>query len=197
MMAFSRALSFASFLGFAVALTACQTPGVIPSVNGGSGDAQSSRSAGEYTLGAGDQLRITVFGQTDLSGQFEIDGSGAISMPLIGQVSALGKTTPVLEQAITTRLAEGYLREPRVSVEVTNYRPFYILGEVTNAGEYPYTSGLSVLNAVASAGGFTYRANKRVVYIKAIEGEGELTYQLNSEVLVQPGDTIRIGERIF
>jgi len=195
-MALPRRLPLALLAGLTVALAACET-GPATSGRTTATDAQSTRSAGAYALGAGDRLRITVFGQTDLSGEFEIDGSGAISMPLIGQVSAVGKTTPDLEQAITTKLAEGYVRDPRVSAEVINYRPFYILGEVTAAGEYPYTSGLSVVNAVASAGGFTYRANKRLVFIKAVDDDGEITYQLNAQVLVQPGDTIRIGERIF
>ncbi len=102
-----------------------------------------------------------------------------------------------MEQTVNAKLADGYLRNPQVSAEVINYRPYYILGEVNTAGEYAYTSGLSVLNAVASAGGFTYRANKRVVYIKSVDGVDEAAYELNSQVLVQPGDTIRIGERIF
>ena len=195
-MALPRTLPLALLAGLIVTLAACEA-GPMTSARSSSTDAQSTRSAGAYALGAGDRLRITVFGQEDLSGEFEVDGAGAISMPLIGQVSAAGKTTPALEQAITASLAEGYLRDPRVSAEVINYRPFYILGEVSSAGEYPYTSGLSVLNAVASAGGFTYRANKRIVFIKAVDGDGEITYQLNSQVLVQPGDTIRIGERIF
>ncbi len=195
-MTLHRTLPLALLVGLGVALTACEA-GPMTSTRSASQDAQSTRSAGAYALGAGDRLRITVFGQTDLSGEFEVDGAGSISMPLIGQVSAIGKTTPDLEQTITTALAEGYLRDPRVSAEVINYRPFYILGEVSVAGEYPYTSGLSVLNAVASAGGFTYRANKRVVFIKAVDDDSEITYQLNAQVLVQPGDTIRIGERIF
>lgn len=193
-MVFSRMLPVGVLLGLALGLAACQTAGPATSVRG---EAQSERAVGEYTLGAGDQLRVTVFGQADLSGQFEVDGAGSISMPLIGQVSATGKTTPELEQTLIAKLSEGYLREPQVSIEVTNYRPFYILGEVTSPREYPYTSGLSVVNAVATAGGFTYRANKRVVYIKAIDESEERAYQLTSKILVQPGDTIRIGERIF
>ena len=195
-MALPRRLPLALLVGLTFVLAACET-GPVSSGRSNSTDAQSTRSAGAYALGAGDRLRVTVFGQEDLSEEFEVDGSGAISMPLIGQLSAAGKTTPDLERTITTALAEGYVRDPRVSAEVINYRPFYILGEVSAAGEYPYTSGLSVLNAVASAGGFTYRANKRIVFIKAVDDDGEVTYQLNAQVLVQPGDTIRIGERIF
>lgn len=150
-----------------------------------------------YTLGNGDQLRITVFGQPDLSGQFEVDGAGAISLPLIGQMHAEGLTTRELEAEIVAKLDGDYILNPRVSAEVINYRPFYILGEVNKPGEYPYTSGLSVLNAVAAAGGFTYRANKKVVYIKSVDGTTEQSFTLDTQTQVNPGDTLRIGERIF
>ena len=150
-----------------------------------------------YTLGNGDQLRVTVFGQPDLSGQFEVDGTGAISMPLVGQVQALGLTTPQLESKIVSLLDGDYILNPRVSVEVINYRPFYILGEVNKPGEYPYTSGLTVLNAVAAAGGFTYRAKRTVVYIKSVDSTQEQAFELNTSTVVKPGDTLRIGERIF
>ena len=150
-----------------------------------------------YTLGNGDQLRITVFGQPDLSGQFEVDGTGSISMPLIGQVQALGLTTPELEKHIVSLLEGDYILNPRVSAEVINYRPFYILGEVNRPGEYPYTSGLTVLNAVAASGGFTYRANKKIVYIKSVDSDEEQAFQLTTSTVVRPGDTLRIGERIF
>ena len=118
-------------------------------------------------------------------------------MPLIGQVRALGLSTVELENALAENLSDGYVLNPRVSVEVINYRPFYILGEVGRPGEYPYTSGLTVQNAVAAAGGFTYRANKRVVFIKSIDNEAEIPYDLTPSTVVKPGDTIRIGERIF
>lgn len=190
-------LQFAALILAAfTALAACQTGGAITQERGAD-TPKSSRAAGAYALGTGDRLRITVFGEPDLSGEFEVDGTGAISISLIGQVMAAGLTSQQLEQTITAKLADGYLRQPQVSAEIINYRPYYILGEVNTAGEYPYNSGLSVLNAVASAGGFTYRANKRVVYIKSMTGGDEVAYELNSQILVQPGDTIRIGERIF
>ncbi len=192
-----RSLAAMFAVSLAMSLAACQSGGPVIATRSGDNPAQSARSAQAYALGTGDQVRITVFGQPDLSGEFEVSGAGAISMPLIGQILVVGKTTPSLEQAITTKLADGFLREPRVSAEVINYRPFYILGEVSTPGEYPYASGLSVLNAVASAGGFTYRANKKTVYIKSIGGLDEEAFQLNSQVLVRPGDTIRIGERLF
>jgi protein involved in polysaccharide export with SLBB domain len=93
--------------------------------------------------------------------------------------------------------AAGYILDPRVSVEVINYRPFYILGEVGKPGEYPFTNGLTVQNAVAAAGGFSYRANKKVVYIKSMDSDREIAYDLTPATVVKPGDTLRIGERIF
>jgi len=150
-----------------------------------------------YALGSSDRLRVTVFGHPDLSGEFEVDGTGSISLPLIGQIKAEGLSTANLEKSISASLANGYILDPRVSVEVINYRPFYILGEVGTPGEYPYTNGLTVQNAVAAAGGFTYRANKKVVYIKSIDGKAEVAYDLTANTVVKPGDTLRIGERIF
>ena len=150
-----------------------------------------------YTLGSSDKLRVTVFGHPDLSGEFEVDGTGQISLPLIGQKKALGLSTSMLEQSITETLSGGYILDPRVSVEVINYRPFYILGEVGKPGEYPYTNGLTVQNAVAAAGGYSYRANQRVVYIKSIDSDREIAYELTPGTVVKPGDTLRIGERIF
>jgi len=120
-----------------------------------------------------------------------------VSFPLIGDVPAAGLTIPELQKAIETKLADGYLKEPKVSAEVLNYRPFYILGEVMKPGEYPYTSGLTVLNAVATAEGFTYRADTHKVYIKRATSLGEHEGPLTTATPVEPGDTIRIGERFF
>ena len=197
-MTFFRTLLAALALVLVFGLAACQSGPVETSRSASAGEETAGlRVAEDYILDSGDRVRVLVFGQEDLSGEFEIDGTGSISMPLIGQVSAMGLSTPQLEQAITERLADGFLREPRVSAEVTNYRPFYIYGEIGRPGEYQYSSGLTVMNAVAAAGGFTYRANKRVVYIKSVDGADEQAYQLNSQVMVRPGDSIRIGERIF
>lgn len=151
----------------------------------------------EYRLGSGDKVRVITFGEESLTGEFFVGGSGNISLPLIGEVRAQGLTVPELQTSVETALKEGYLREPRVSVEVLNYRPFYILGEVESPGEYPYTNGLSVLNAVATAGGFTYRANQRRVFIKRSDTDDEREFPLTPLTPVAPGDTIRINERFF
>lgn len=150
-----------------------------------------------YTLGSGDKLRITVFGEETLSGEFLVPGEGKIAFPLIGDVRASGLTVDELQKGIEAKLRDGYLKDPHVSIEVLNYRPFYILGEVMKPGEYPYTNGLTVLNAVATANGFTYRADTHKVYIKRPDSPTEEKMPLTSTTPVHPGDTIRVGERFF
>lgn len=151
----------------------------------------------EYRLGSGDKVRVITFGEEALTGEFFVGGSGNVSLPLVGEVKAQGLTVPEFQTAIETSLRNGYLKDPRVSVEVLNYRPFYILGEVETPGEYPYTNGLSVLNAVATAGGFTYRANTKRVFIKRADSTNEREFPLTPLTPVAPGDTIRITERFF
>ncbi|MCI5047545.1 MAG: polysaccharide export protein [Aquisalinus sp.] len=151
----------------------------------------------EYTLGPGDKLRLIVFGEEDLSGEFLVDGSGIVSLPLVGEISAQGKTVREFQRSVESSLRDGYLNDPRVSAEVLNFRPFYILGEVNSPGTYPYSDSLTVLNAVAVAEGFTYRANQRVVFIRRDGATTEQQYPLTSTTPVRPGDTIRIAERIF
>lgn len=150
----------------------------------------------EYRLDSGDQLRITVFGQEDLSGEFEVGSDGRISMPLIGDVPAARLTLQELETAIIAKLKPDYLRNPQLSVEVANYRPFYIIGEVKNPGSYAYVGGMRVVNAVAMAGGFTYRAREAELLItRAIGGGEKEAAGQNTRVL--PGDVIEVPERFF
>lgn len=151
----------------------------------------------EYHLGSGDKVRVTTFGEQALTGEFQVGGSGKISLPLIGEIDALGLTARQLQGRIEASLKEGYLKDPHVSIEVLNYRPFYILGEVKNPGTYPYTNGLTVKNAVATAGGFTYRANEHKVFIKRANADKEQAFSLTDITQVAPGDTIRIVERLF
>lgn len=150
----------------------------------------------DYRLGSGDKLRVIVFGEPDLSGEFDVSGSGKVALPLIGQVDAEGRTLSQFEAAVIAKLMEGYLNNPRVSVEVMNYRPFYIYGEVGNPGQYPYTNGMTVLNAIAVAGGYTYRANTSEIYITRGDG-AEQTYPASQAVKVLPGDVVRVPERFF
>ena len=178
-----------------VALSACQSTGIAS--GNGTAASETTRKATEYVLGSGDQLRVIVFGEDNLSGEFVIDSRGYISMPLIGEVEAGQKTIREFQRSVEAKLLDGYLKDPRVSAEMLNFRPYYILGEVTTSGEYPFSNGLTVLNAVATAGGFSYRANTKVVYIKRAGEQNEIQYPLTVSTAVQPGDTIRVAERLF
>jgi hypothetical protein len=150
-----------------------------------------------YALAGGDKLRVVVFGNADLGGDFTIGGSGYISLPLIGEVDVRGLTSTQLQERISTRLADGFLKEPRVTVEVLTTRPYYILGEVNRPGEYPFANGLTVLGAVAQAGGYTYRAKTRQVSIKHAAESAETVHPVTPTTMVAPGDVIRIKERWF
>jgi len=150
-----------------------------------------------YRLGPGDKLRIIVFGENELSGEFFVDDSGAIDLPLIGDVPAAGVSVGEFEDRVVARFKEGYLRDPKVSIEVLNYRPFFIIGEVRNGGEYPYKSGLTIQDAVAMAGGFSYRANQKTVYIRRAGENNEQSFDSTQRVPIYPGDNVRIPERFF
>lgn len=150
-----------------------------------------------YRLDAGDRVRVIVFGQTDLSNTYVVDQAGGLAMPLIGTVPARGHSTAEVETEIATRLRKGYVRNPDVSVEIDRYRPFFAMGEVTTAGQYPYVPGMTVQQAVAIAGGFTPRANVRSVQVtRSMDGQiGTAMLALSDQIL--PGDTIYVRERHF
>jgi len=151
----------------------------------------------DYVLGPGDKIRVITFGEESLTGTFVVGANGQIALPLLGDVQADGRTTREVTANVTRMLADGFLNQPRVSIEVVDYRPYYILGEVNKPGLYPYTNGLTVDEAVATAGGFTYRANTHKVYIKPGLSQTERKMPLVSGAIVHPGDTIRIAERYF
>jgi len=158
----------------------------------------AATSNAAYNLGNGDRLRVTVFGEEDMSGEFLVDGTGQVSIPLVGEVPAAGRSVREFQRELETRLVDGgILLKPRVSAEVINFRPYYILGEVGLPGEYPYTDSLTVLNAVATAQGFSYRANKKVIGIRGIDDLEEQRVRLSPDLKVRPGDTIRVLERVF
>ncbi len=151
----------------------------------------------DYRLGSGDKVQITTFGEPTLSGAFEVSGSGKVALPLIGEVKAEGLTAAEFARALEGAFRDGFLKAPKVSVEVAAYRPFYILGEVGKPGQYPFTNGLTVLNAVATANGFTYRADTHHVFIKRAGEAAERRVDLTTATPVEPGDTLRIRERYF
>ncbi|MGC9954745.1 MAG: polysaccharide biosynthesis/export family protein [Rhizomicrobium sp.] len=151
-----------------------------------------------YRLDTGDTVRVTVFGETDLSGTFEIDSTGYVRLPLIGQVPAAGLSTFGLEARVASALTQGgFLLNPRVNVEVTTYRPFYIIGEVSKPGEYPYVNAMSVPNAIALAGGYTDRAAESEVYIRH---QGETKGQdvpADESTRIRPGDVVRVERSTY
>jgi polysaccharide export outer membrane protein len=161
------------------------------------GDVEDEVVVRDYHLGPGDQIRVRVFGEESLSGEFVISSNGTIAYALVGDVQAQGKTASELADALSAMLQEGYVRQPIISVEVIAYRPFYILGEIGSSGSFAYTPGLTVMRAVATAGGFTYRADTRRVYIQHADEPAERAYRLTGTTPIQPGDTIRIPERRF
>jgi polysaccharide export outer membrane protein len=150
-----------------------------------------------YRLATGDRLRIIVFGQDNLSNIYAVDGAGRIAMPLIGAVPVSGLTTQAAAQLIETRLRGGFIREPRVTVEVDTYRPFFILGEVTTSGQFPYVNGMTVQTAVAIAGGFTPRALRSQAELNRRLPAGVVTAAVPITYPMQPGDTVVIKERWF
>jgi polysaccharide export outer membrane protein len=154
-------------------------------------------AAESYVLGPNDRVRLKVYGEPDIAGEYEVDNNGNVSIPLAGHIKAAGLTTRQLEHSIVSALSKGIVRDPRVNVEIALYRPYYILGEVKKGGEYPYRLGLTVMDAVASAGGFTYRANENKVYLRRSGAGVEEVHALDAPIPVFPGDNIRIPERYF
>ncbi len=156
-----------------------------------------ANAAPGYTLDSGDKLRVVVFGQDGITNSYTVDAGGNISLPLVGIVPARGYGTQQLSQMIAERLKQGYVREPHVSVEVEAYRPFFILGEVTNPGQYPYVANMTAETAIAIAGGFAPRASKGKVELtrnapgQQMHGDVPLGFPL------RPGDTILVRERWF
>jgi polysaccharide export outer membrane protein len=152
----------------------------------------------DYKLGANDRLRITVFGQPTLTSEYTLDGNGVLAFPLIGNIPAAGMTTEQLQQAIAMKLEPDYLVNPSVSAEVVTRRPFYIIGEVQKPGNYPYVPDMTALNAVAMAGGFTYRARKNDFYIKRLDKDGKMVrIAATAGTVLRPGDTLEVHERYF
>lgn len=151
----------------------------------------------DYRLGPGDKLRVTVFGEDDLSGEFQIDGTGFLRFPLVGQIKAAGLTAHELEGQIEAALDRGYLNEARVAVEVSSYRPFYIIGQVNKPGEYAYVSNITAVDAIALAGGYTEKAVESTLYIRH-EGESdEEAIDSSDLVRIRPGDVVRVPETAF
>jgi protein involved in polysaccharide export with SLBB domain len=151
----------------------------------------------DYRLGSGDRVRVNVFGEPSLSGDYQVDGLGKLAFPLVGQVTAGGLTASELQARLVSALSPDYVKNPSVSIEILSYRPFYIVGEVRTPGSYPYVAGMSVINGVALAGGFTYRAKKEDFYLTRTVGAKKERLDATAETPVEPGDVITVRERFF
>jgi polysaccharide export outer membrane protein len=155
------------------------------------------REGGPYTLDTGDKVRVVVFGQDHLSNSYAVDAAGNVTLPLIGAVTARGTNTQQLAGAIAERLKQGFIRDPSVAVEVEGYRPFFVLGEVTYPGQYPFVPHMTVESAISIAGGFTPRASKDPVTVSRKLQGAPARYSLSLRSQVRPGDVITVGERWF
>lgn len=190
----SRAL-LAALLPLTLTLAACQSgPGA--TAPAATATTQAPLNVAAYKLGSGDRVKITVFRHDDLSGEFALDGAGNFNMPLAGEIQADGLTTPQLEKRIEQKLSPDYIVDAQVGVEVLNYRPFYILGEVTKPGSYPYVNGMNVMNAAALAGGFTYRAKTNSFSVQH-GGSAAPPVEVAGNSPILPGDVITVNERWF
>ncbi len=187
------------------ALTALSGCGNAPGINPlfiRAADAQGADTAHRsverpYMLRPNDQLRVQVYNEPSISGDYQVDGAGYISVPLAGRIKASGRTAGQLERAIVAALSRGMLKDPRVNVQVSNYAAFYIHGEVKKSGEYPYRPGLTVMDAVATAGGFTYRADESKAVVRRAGDNVDSVVPLDRTISVSPGDNIKIPERFF
>jgi protein involved in polysaccharide export with SLBB domain len=150
-----------------------------------------------YKLGAGDKIKVTVFGEDDLSGEYDVNDQGELDLPLIGRVKAAGGDLAQIQAMITEKYGASFLVNPKVSIEVLNYRPFFILGEVKNPASYPCTGGMTVINAVVLAGGYTPRANKHSIRIRRAGAKSASEVEVDEDAPVLPGDVITVPERFF
>jgi protein involved in polysaccharide export with SLBB domain len=181
------------FLAFVLAACDSDSTPIVPMAAAGGGSPGDSNK-----LGPNDRLRITVFGQPTLTGEYTLDGNGVLAFPLIGNVPANGVTTSQLQQAIAAKLKPDYMVNPNVSAEVITRRPFYVIGEVQKPGNYPYVSDMTAVNAIAMAGGFTRRARKNDFYIRRLDKDGKVVrIEANVGTVLQAGDTLEVRERLF
>jgi polysaccharide biosynthesis/export protein VpsN len=179
-------------------MTACSSSSSTPRTVAAAATTGGEAGVEGYRLASGDRVRVTVFRHVDLSGEFQLDGEGFFAMPLVGEIQGGGLNSRQLETEIEKRLKDGgYLVNPQVGIEVLNYRPFYIIGEVNNPGSYQYVNGMTVINAVALAGGFTYRADQDDIIINRGGSQGPEVEDVLLDTEVLPGDIINVTERFF
>ena len=171
----------------ALATAACATTDPLPPPSGG-----------PYRLGSGDEVRLTVYGDPQMSGEYDVSDAGDLSLPLLGDVPATGLTERQLCDRLADRLRAGHLMtEPSVAADVIRYRPVYVLGEVEHPGSYPYQPGLTMLSAVALAGGFTYRGIKDEATVVRTGSGAAVKGSVTPDDFLEPGDVLSVGERFF
>jgi polysaccharide export outer membrane protein len=178
-------------------LAACADGSDTPLLELAPSDGSKPELARIYRLGVGDRLKVSVYGEPELSGTFEVSGTGVVALPLVGDVVAKGRPIVDFRKAVAARLKQGYLKNPHVTVEVVNYRPIYVHGEVRTGGEYAYRNGLKIRDAIAVAGGYSSRASLGYVLITREGRVDEARVSLPSDLDVMPGDNIRVPERWF
>lgn len=192
---YANALVLAASCGMLVA--GCADGGSAPELALTPRDGGATEPSRIYKLGVGDKLKINVFGEPDLSGAFDVNAIGNVALPLVGEIPAKGRPITDFRTALARRLSEGYLKNPKVTVDVLNYRPIYVHGEVKQGGELAYKSGVKLRDVVAQAGGYTYRAEKSYVLIVREGQNTEYKVRLPSDIDVLPGDNVRVPERFF
>ena len=183
-------------LGAAVVIGACanSAPRLDTKLIDNPGPVELSRV---YRLGVGDKIKLTIFGEAEMSGVYDVNATGNVPVPLVGEIPAKGRPIAEFRDTVRRKLSEGYLTNPKVSVEVVNFRPIYIHGEVRTGGEFPYKNGLKLRDAIAVAGGYTYRANEAFVILVREGSAAQVKVALPADIDVLPGDNIRVPERFF
>jgi protein involved in polysaccharide export with SLBB domain len=156
-----------------------------------------AQNAAAYQLGVGDKIHVIVYNEPDLTGDYDVNDQGIVSLPLIGQVHVAGMSLSQAQDVITQKYGANYLVNPRVNVQILNYRPFYVIGEVKNPGSYPYVNGMTVLNAVALAGGYTPRGNENNIVVKHADDPSAQEQKIGENDPVKPGDIIRVNQKLF
>ena len=192
------AVKVAIALAVMVGLSSCASDTGGP-VNKYHGSIKQPLGAGQsvYRIAIGDKLKVTVFGEKELSGQYEVNARGNLPMPLIGEVPARNRSISEFRNLVHRKLADGYLNNPKISVEILNYRPIFVHGEVRTGGKFEFRNGLTMRDAIAMAGGYSYRADKSYALVLRKGAPTEMTVRLPTDMMVMPGDNIRIPERFF
>jgi protein involved in polysaccharide export with SLBB domain len=196
-MAMLRALVCSVLIAVALQVSGCGTPGDHGPATEADVQAATAAATAVPRFQGGEKIRITVYGESSLSGDFDIDPNGVVSLPLAGTVRAVGLTQPEFERELAKKFKGEYLKNPKVTVTILQFRPIYLVGEVKNTGEFPYKPGLNILTAMALAGGGTYRANRDYVLIQHIGETDMKEYRQAATTMILPGDLIRVPERYF